>query len=171
MSEVKTIPAVGKLGPTAAQLVEKLKDGKAGDTLTDEQLAAICGKATGPNQPGYSSLQSAISHVRSNHGLTWQRLPKANAIRCLNAEETVESVTGDLRSIKKKSRRAASKLRTVDPSKIKDDSTRHKVTVLGAMMGALQVMAAGATVAKLEVRAHELSTPDAGKVLGLFVKG
>ena len=170
MSESKSVPAVGRLGVTAAALVERLRQGKPGDTFTDEQMQAICGKDTSSEGAGYSSLQSAINHVRANHGLVWQRIQKANAIRCLSADETVVNVGSDLRAIRKRTRRTVSKLETVDVSKIENAENRSRATVLAAMFGAIQAVSSSATVKKLDVRAGDIKTPSAAEVLGMFAK-
>lgn len=164
------IPAVGRLGVTSAALVELLRKGKPGDMLTDEQLTAACGKPTQTGGDGYQSLQRAIQHVRSNHSLVWQRIPKANAIRCLNADETVVAVGSDLKSIRRKTRRTVAKLETVDVAQIENPENKTKATVLAAMFGAIQVVASGATAKKLEVRADGIKTPSAAEVLGMFGK-
>lgn len=168
MSEVKAVPAVGRLGVTAAALVEALRTGQPGDTYTDEQLQEICGKATGAGEPGYGALCSAINHVRNNNGRVWQRIRSAGAIRCLDADETVVNVGSDMRSLRTRARRAASKLQTVDTAKIKDPENKTKALVLGAMFGAIRAVSSTSTLKSLGVRTQQLQTPSATDVLAMF---
>ena len=168
VTETKTIPAVGRLGVTAAALVEALRQGKPGDTYTDEQLQEICGKATGAGDPGYGALCSAINHVRNNNGRVWQRIRSAGAIRCLDADETVVNVGSDMRSLRTRARRAASKLQTVDTAKIKDPENKTRAMVLGAMFGAIRTVSSTTTLKSLGVRTQQLQTPSAADVLAMF---
>jgi hypothetical protein len=167
-TETRAIPAVGRLGVTAAALVEALRHGKPGDTYTDEQLQAICGKATGAGEPGYGALCSAINHVRTNNGRVWQRIRSAGAIRCLDPDETVVNVGSDMRSLRLRARRAASKLQTVDTAKIKDPENKTKAMVLGAMFGAIRAVSSTGTLKSLGVRTQQLQTPSAADVLAMF---
>lgn len=165
----ESIPVVGQLGVRAAALVKFLSTGKVGDTITDEKLSEVCGQSVSPGEKGYASLQSAIRYVRVNHAMEWKRVPKANAIKCLNASETLEVGQSDLRQIRRKTKRSLQKLGTV---KLKDlpQEERHAHTILSAQLGALHLCADVSTTKKLTARAEEITNPDAAKVLEMFRK-
>ena len=166
---IESIPVVGQLGARAASLVKLLSAGKIGDTLTDEQLQAVCGQPVTPGEKGYPSLQSAIRYVRVNHAMEWKRLPKANAIKCLNGSEVLEVGQSDLRQIRRKTKRTLQKVGTV---KLKDlpEQERHAHTILSAQLGALHLCADVATTRKLAARADDIVHPDAVRVLEMFRK-
>lgn len=166
---IESIPVVGQLGPRAASLVKLLAAGKVGDTLTDEQLATACGQPVTPGSNGYASLQSAIRYVRVNHAMEWKRVLKANAIKCLNASETLVVGQSDLRQIRRRTKRSLQKLGTV---KLKDlpQEERHTHTILSAQLGALHLCADVGTTKKLAARVEEITNPDATRVLEMFRK-
>lgn len=166
---LESIPVVGQLGARAALLVKLLSAGKVGDVLTDEELEAACGQPVTPGGKAYPSLQSAIRYVRVNHAMEWKRMPKANAIKCLNASETLDVGQSDLRQIRRKTKRTLQKVGTV---KLKDlpQEQRHAHTILSAQLGALHLCADVATTKKLAARADDIVHPDAVRVLEMFRK-
>lgn len=84
--------------PATCSLIAKLKFGQPGDTIPDDELASVCGLRTGPGQPGYVYLMSAIRHVRKHHSIVWQRVVKCGCIKCLTAEERMATVDSLLKS-------------------------------------------------------------------------
>ena len=164
--DIQRIPRYGNCGVTACLLIEKLKDGKPGDVLTDEELRAICEKNTTPGGNGYTSLMSAINYCIANHGVRWKRIAKANAIRVSDSEDLVVESGSDLQSIKRKARRSKQKIAIIDPSEL-DESSVQRLYARSAQVGAIEVFSQKATTKKLEVR-NDGEVPSLNKVLELF---
>ena len=99
--------------PARSKLIELLKAGNIGDSLTDAQLQACCGMATAPNERGYPALQGAIRYVYRWHTLVWERVPKEGRILCLDPNGIMGSVDRTADHVRKVSRRATQKIKTI----------------------------------------------------------
>lgn len=101
-------------GPNLAtiKLREALKDGRPGDTKTDEELKGICGKNTRVGGDGYVYLISAIKFCETNYNVVWQRITSANAIKCLTPEEIRATTEGKRKHIHRTAKRGARQLAT-----------------------------------------------------------
>lgn len=163
---VDKIPRHGQLGVTACLLVEAMKEGKPGQTLTDEALTAFCGKDTSPGMVGYSSLVKAIHYVTQHFGIVWKRVPKAGCIKVLDAHETAEDVSSDMTCIRRKTRRT---IRKAAATKLADLTQEERTQMLAtsAQLGAIALMADSGTTKKLAARNVE-TTPDVKKLMELF---
>lgn len=162
-----SFPTISGMGPVTAQLVELLKVGKPGDTLTDEQLTAHCGRDTSPEGKGYGNLQTAIKHVASSDTpVVWERIRGANAIKCLTGSETTTSVQRDLTSVRRRSYRAVKKLKAIDMGSLSPTEV-SKVNVLSAQVGTIAAFAKPDTTKKLEARQVQ-SVPDMTKFLEVW---
>ena len=138
------------------KLIEALKEGKIGDTFTDEALYEICGRNTACDQPGYGNLQTAIRHCVRNHGIVWRRVRDANQIKCLSNCERIEVGEIERRRIHKRAQRATKIMQTVDTSKLGNDD-RIRFNITAAQLGMLAMLASKGAATKLSVR--DISTP------------
>jgi len=120
-TESKAFPFEHGLSPASAKLMEKLKTGKIGDIVTDEELTGICGKNTRVGEKGYANLQTAIRRTLRDYGLVWMRIPKAYAIKCLDSNEIVESLPADMERIRHCSKKALKRGAQVEIGKIPED--------------------------------------------------
>src|SRR5687768_8271292 len=91
IENLRRVPTFQGVGITAAKLIECLATLDTGDQRTDEQLAEVCGKPTSSGKEGYAALQTAIRYVRKHHGKVIERIWGANAVKCLNGGEVVDS--------------------------------------------------------------------------------
>lgn len=149
------------------QLIERLKAGKPGDTLTDEQLEDACGHDTRPSGKGYTYLMSAIRHCRRNFGVNWQRIPRGDSIRCLVPGETVESVERIQRGQYKRSGVALQMLRNVNGEV--DDETKVKVNLAIAQFGFMRACASSDMTKRMAARTlPDNPKPDMRKMLEAF---
>ena len=150
------------------KLIDELKGGKPGDTRTDEELTSVCGRDTSVKGKGYASLCSAIRHCRKNYGVTWERINRGNAIRCLNAEETVGSVSRDRSTVHRRAKVAIQKLGNA--AAIAEATMKPQIHLISAQMGALASFSSTAATKRLEARADKVSEPELGKLLEAMMK-
>jgi hypothetical protein len=134
----------------SAKLISKLKGGKPGDVLTDEELAEICGKRTGPNQPGYNYLQTAIKYCE-RQGIVWRRLREAGAIKCLESTEIVVSSRDDMQKTHRATKRIARRLGAVKPDEL-DNSGRVQFAAQMSQTMTIVAFSAEKVTKKLEAR-------------------
>lgn len=152
MDELRKIMVPAGHSVTTAKLIEVLqKPSEVGDTLTDEQLAAACGKDTRPAGDGYANLMSAIKYVRKHDGVVWGRLTGANAIKRLSAEEIATVAERASSTIRRAATATVSKLKCVALDNVPEEA-RPKYTSLLAQHGALAAFAKGDTRKKLIAR-------------------
>lgn len=159
---------VPNVSPAAAKLIERLKTGKPGDVITDEELRELTKLDCSPSGKGYSCLQTAIRHCERNHGVVWRREAKAGAIKCLDPSEVAEVANGYRRHIGRVSRRAVGVLNTINPNQL-PESERPSVHATLAQLGAITMFAGGDMQKKLVAR-NIAQPPELGKLLEAFPK-
>lgn len=166
MTDAKAIPRHGNLGPDACILVEKLKDGKPGDIVSDEELTKLCGKPTEPHGIGYPALMSAIRYTVNTFGVRWKRIRGEKAISVLKPSERVEEEYKSLGSIRRATRRTLRMASTVDTKELDEaQKTRHFAVM--AQYGAIELMAKPQTTQAIESK-QTYSVPNLTHVLELF---
>lgn len=117
----KAIPHIHSYHPCTSSLIDKLKDGKPGDTLTNAQLSTIAG-ANIEEKTGY--LYSAIRYCTANHKVLWQRVRGQEKIVCLNDTEILAASKGDVKRVRKLASRGQRKLYIVDQSQLTEEQIR-----------------------------------------------
>lgn len=162
MSE--TIKSIKGLHPYTSAIINLLKVGKVGDTITDESIANSIGMRVSTNSQGYRYLHSAIKYCLDNYGIVWQRQRGQNLILCLNPTEILHSSKADLKHIRLKSKRSASKLLSVKnvPQEIAAD---YHATA--AQIAALNIFSSSKTNKKL-IENNKSQAPDKEKLLEMF---
>lgn len=151
-----------------AQLIEKLKEGKQGDVLTDEELSSLCGRKTCVNGDGYHNLMQAIKNVERNHGLVWQRVAGSGCIKCITDEEKLARLGGKIDHIGRVARREMNVGATINLSALPKDRQMEagaKVAVLGLH----RQFGTKKAVKALETRGT-MKAPDMAKMLEMFQK-
>lgn len=83
----KSFPRVPGIHFISSMLVDRLKSGKPGDVITDEEMRELCGKDTRPGGDGYCYLATAIKICLKEHRVVWKRTRGAWCIKCLVLEE------------------------------------------------------------------------------------
>lgn len=165
--ETQSVNRYGNCGILTCQIIERLKDGTPGDTITDEDMLAVTGgKATDPDGPAYQNVLNAIDYVRTHFGRTWKRVPKTNAIKCLEPSEIVAVGRTGLRLVRRTARRATRSLASIDVNAL-ESGERTEAAALAAQLGTLVVFADAGTTKKLETRSVN-SVPDPSRVLELW---
>lgn len=104
--------------PRTAILIERLKSGKPGDVVTDDELSKLAGAQTGSGKPAYANLLSAIRHCTRNHNIVWQRQAGGGYIKCLQPDEVCTRVGSDMRIIGRRARGAARIAETITPDQL-----------------------------------------------------
>lgn len=164
--EVQSVPRHGQLGTTACQLVELLKSGKPGDTISDDTLSRACGRDTSPGGKAYPNLNTAIRYCEANFGVIWQRVPKSGMLKVLDAAETTEVGASGVKAISRKSKRVNRQLATVDTSELSDDQ-KSRLYAMRSQVGMFELFADSKTTKQLaDKQVH--ATPDVKKLMELF---
>lgn len=165
-SQVKFLPVNRSL--YTVKLIERMKDGKPGDVLTDEQLEDACGRDCSPSGEGYGNLQSAIRACRREFRVVWRRIREGGAIRCLVAEEIMSGADSDRKAIHRAAKRSVDKLACTNPAEL-DENGRKRLTTTMAVHGSMALLSKTETVKKLEAR-NVSKLIDSGKLLECFPK-
>jgi len=92
--ETKRWPAVPGFARETAQLISALKDGKPGDVLTDEHLSRVIERDCSNGGDGRRYVLSACKYLLRTHGVAWERVKGEGSIKCLSADERLESAKG-----------------------------------------------------------------------------
>lgn len=124
------------LSPTTAKLIDALR-AVQGDTITDEELMAVCGKDTRSNRPGYGNLTTAIRRIRREDSIVWARVRGANALRRLDGNGIDNTLNASLKHIRKMGRTAVEKSGCVKASDLEGEelsSFLAKQAILGTMI-------------------------------------
>ena len=149
------------------RLIELLKKGTIGDTLTDEQLTKACGQDTRVGQKGYPYLRSATNNVLNNPPyLVWQRVTGAGIIKCLGPTEVAGVADATRRSTLKREKRAVCQMRAVY-----DEGTDQEKRALSeriAIHSTLAAFSTGHTAKKLAAR-NFTEAPDPARLLEAIV--
>ncbi len=149
--QVQRIPAVPGMALATEKLIERLKAGRVGEVVTDEELTRVAGKNTRPNGDGYANLQSAIGYVSRRHQVVWSRQRGACAIKCLSADEIVTAGESDLETVHRRSKRAVLRLNIA--SSVETDAAKlPRLHALLAQHGTLAAFSRHDTLKKLEAR-------------------
>ena len=134
-----------------AQLIEKLKDGKPGDVLTDTDLVRVSEKNCRCGGNGYGYLMSAVRHCVKHYGVVWQRLPRAGCIKCLNAEEIAALGESAPRRIQRACNRTLAKMKTADVTAM-TESGRTGYNLSLAQLGFIAHLSGSGGRKRLEAR-------------------
>lgn len=116
-------PFPGVLGPHTFAAVQRLKDGKPGDSFTPEEMEQIIGKECGPQTPGYGNVYSAIKRVEAEYNVIWRWVSSEKAWRCLNDSERQTEVRGRIKRSARHARRTMRIGMGTDRSKLTPEQT------------------------------------------------
>ena len=155
--------AIGQHHPITVQIIGVLETGKPGDFLADAELQKKVGLPVGVHQAGYGYLQSAIRYVERT-GIVWKRMPGQNGIKRQIAEEIVERTQNDTHYIARKTRRASTRLLSVDTATLPPQQ-RSIAMSLAAQLGAIALMSEAGTTKKLS---NTGAQPQIGDAMKLF---
>jgi hypothetical protein len=144
-------------------LVDRLKQGKPGDILTDEQLTALIGVSTKPGCKGYAFLSTAIKRCLNEHKVVWKRTRGAWCIKCLIPDEIMLTAKDNSKKIHRISNRSIRMIDTVDPATMPAEK-RGEYFARSAQFGTLKLFSEKSTHEKLVTR--NISQPfDMSKML------
>jgi len=116
VQDTKTIEAISGYGVVSRLLIQRLRDGKPGDEISDMELKSVCGLDTGVGQKGYGALQTAIRYCISK-GVVWDRMRGTGKIRCLDPNERMVKVKYYVDGGRRKTKRGLRVIGTVDRDK------------------------------------------------------
>lgn len=169
MAETVTVERLhGGMSLHTTRAMNRLVEGKPGDTITRDEMATIVGRDCTPGGKGYGNVGGAIRACERERGIVWRWSRPDNAWKCLNTKECVGETTRGISSGFRKVNRALRVAATVDPKGL-DDDTRREHSLNVAIAGAMRVMGHGGTRKKLE-KVESIVEPDVGKVLALMQK-
>lgn len=120
-------------------LIERLKIGKPGDTVTYEELAAVIGRSVKSSTPGYAPLSRARWNCIREHQVVWEPLADHTGLKCINDAELLAQGSHALTHIRRKARRANVKLSAAKPDKLTND---ERVTLAGLLTLNAAIMSA-----------------------------
>ena len=146
-------------------LIQRLREGKPGDIITDDELMEICGKNCAPDGAGYGYLHSAIKFVEAE-GIVWGRVRDAKKIKCLEPDEVLSVGTNAFKQIARKSKRTVLQLGSLDTKELTDEQVTKRNAGM-ALSGTLAMMASHKTAKRLEEK-HASATVDFDKMLEIF---
>ena len=140
---VKAFPRIGNYSPVTNILIQRLRDGKPGQVITDEELAEVAGYPCAAGHRGYSNLMNAIRYCECE-GVIWRRLRGQKSIACQKPAEVVEQAVSDLRIVHRKAKRTSRRLIMTDTSDLTNaEKVRHSALV--AQAGTLVMVSHGTT--------------------------
>lgn len=84
-----------------AKLVEVLKEGPIGRTISADELTKAAERDVRPRGKGYASLRSAIRHVLRVYGLQWGWIRGAGAVKCMDANEINDAVDSHAKHVRR----------------------------------------------------------------------
>ena len=148
---VEALPTQQGMRLCTSKLVDLLKDGKAGDIVTDEQMEQACGRCTQVGGKGYQNLQTAIRHVIQEYHVVWRRQEGANCIKCLGSEEIVQVVGNTRRNMERAAKRVLLIANSADVNQL-DGSQKARLLALTAQFSAVPIFLHRDTTKKLEAR-------------------
>lgn len=92
-SKVDRFPSpVGMLSPQTAMILGRLRRGRPGDFVGDDELAALTNLEVGDSKY-YSKVRTAIRQCIRSYGKVWSRVFREHGLKCLNDQEIVEEVS------------------------------------------------------------------------------
>lgn len=150
---VTRLPGPYGMSPETQRLIEKLKEGKPGDVLTDDELREVCGKNTRVGCEGYANLWSAIRHCDREHGVAWSRVRGAWCIKCLGATELQDEDDASNKSIHRKTKRDLRRLKIATThTNGMDDAGRTQLNLRIAQKATMLMFSSSQTRKKLDAR-------------------
>lgn len=123
--EVKIVPVYGNCGLTSRKLIDKMKDGKPGDVLTDAELMGLCNRITSPGGNGYPALQTAIQYCEKD-GVVWRRVPGEKRIACQDGLGVLALAKNTRRRVGRQMRGSGRRLRAINPADLPNDQARQQ---------------------------------------------
>lgn len=166
MITVTRIQMIPGLSLVSAKLIEAMKDGRPGDILTDDQLQTVCGLSVAPKGAAYGNLATAIRHCIRHRAIVWKRVIRQKCIKCLEPLEVMETGRSEVLSTRRRTRRAAGKMRTVNLEKI-PEADRPEYMALAAQLSTMCLFSRDKVRVQLESR-HTDSPIDIGRLLEAF---
>lgn len=165
--ETKRFPHVPGIVAATAQLIAAMKDGKPGDVMSDERLAAIAGKSCSPGGDGYANLATAIKHLEGESTpVVWRREKGARCIRCLDPHGCIAVAHDGRKRIHRISKRSVGVLNTVKPEQL-PEGKRTEFYALVATQGTMAWLSS--TKAHRKLVAKKATEPaDMRKLLASF---
>ena len=148
MNDTKRFHAIPGMRLETIKLIDALKEGKEGDTFTDEELTELCGKSTAVGKPAYNYLRSAMRHCITHHGIVWQRIREAGKIKCLGPTEVINASKTELRRAHRAAHRSLAKLRTVRNEAL-TEAERRELNVITAQHSGIMMFAKGTMTKEL----------------------
>jgi hypothetical protein len=167
MSETRFIPS--GYSPTTGVLADRLKSGKPGDVVTDEELTSVCLKDTRVDGDGYNNLLSAMRYCEKTQGVVWQRVRGENRLECQNDEGKYHAGRSRLSSARRFARTASRVLLLTDIDSLPEDD-RPKARAAAAVAGMMSAVSRPSAVKQLaDMGASEVPAQKA--LLDIFRKG
>jgi hypothetical protein len=147
----RTTTIIGQKRAETVKLIERMKDGKQGDRIADEDLRRLVGKSCAPGGEAYGYLMSAMRYCLKEHDASWERDRGTGSIICQGPSEARNSVASNLRSCRRRTNRDLRRLRVTCNGNM-EDGERQQHNVLIAQVGAVAAMSDLKTTRKLEAR-------------------
>ncbi len=170
-TEVKPLAGiVPSMNLATIKLIERLKKGPIGSTVTMEELNKLTGKDCSVGGDGYGYLRTACAHVSRVYGeYVWDRVRGEGMLKCLEAEEVRGVADRTRRHVHRTSRKTVHQLNTVKLSQLDTDARVDHVARLAAF-GTLTELSASKTQKKL-IQKNIAKAVNMQKLLDVWVDG
>jgi hypothetical protein len=152
--------------PQTKLLIKFLKGGKPGDIVTDAQLREVAGVGVSPGDDGYGYLSSAKKHCERANQVVWHRVRGEGKLVCLNSKGIISLNNCDIHSIRRKTRRTASRIECVQIGEL-DDNEKREVRTQQAILGSI-AMFTKPSMQKEIAQSASLFTPSKDDIKKLF---
>lgn len=152
-----------------SRAVERLKDGKPGDTVSLEKMEEIVGRPCGNYTAGRGNVQSAIRHVLRHHNVAWEWDRSIKGWRCLTSIDKLEVIPAKMKRARSHLRRGMAIINTADFNDLTAEQQRilrtHSVHA-----GTLLLFSNPKAIQKLEQAGFEIKRPDTQRLIELMKK-
>lgn len=159
------------LGFHAALAVNRLKDGKPGDTVTRDEMSQVIQRSCSPGTLGYGNVNSAIKHVLTKHGVAWKWSKPLQSWVCLDEAGKVEAANDCTSQARRRATKSIRYSVAVDPKQLTaEQSQQHSVNM--AVAGIMRMAGSSGFSKKLLGTVNgehaKLMEPDPAKVIELM---
>lgn len=139
MVETQVGPFPGIRGPCTTQAVDRMKDGKPGDTITPVAMAEIIGRDCGSQTLGRGNVDSAIRIVEREYSIIWRWDRDQKHWLCLNDDQKSKISRNYVQQTRRRAKRGLIVLAATDPEALASNQ-RQEHDLTRAQLAAVVVM-------------------------------
>lgn len=150
------------------KLIERMRHGKIGDELTDEELSRIAGCPVGVGKEGYSYLLSARNYCHKE-GVFWQRVRNGQKIKCLDDLERLDANDSDKQRARKALKRTVLRAASINRDNLNTDEQR-RLDAQAIQASNMLLFSDASTTKQIEAHSDKIvEAVDRKRVMALFL--